>query len=187
MKAVREALAKMKLPDTSASDKAVADQNKKLVSKTFKVILGGAAIALVLAVAFWFFVVRRPWRLFGIDIVAKSGLLLIVVAITEFAYFTLITKNYHSIDPSQAKKTIVDAMAAEIKKRQKAAPPAKTVEPYNPVTMPLQDWQNFNNTLYLSGGVRASATEQVAGGLTGAVIGGHVFQNAETAGQMYRN
>jgi hypothetical protein len=187
MAELHQALVHMQLPDTSASDKKVADDNKKLVKQTFKVILGGAAIALVMAVLFWYFIVKQDWKVFGFDIVTKSLLLLLVVAITELAYFTLITKNYRSIDPNKAKKTIVDSMIAEIKKRVPATPPPSAseeyVEPYNPVTMSLQDWQNFDNTLLLSGGVAAGPSEYVPGGIgTGTVVGGHVRQNAQTAG-----
>jgi hypothetical protein len=154
------------------------------------VILAGAAIALVMAVLFWYFIVKQDWKVFGFNIITKSLLLLLVVAITEFAYFTLITKNYRSIDPNKAKKTIVDSMMAEIKKKAPPTPqntPEKYVEHYNPVTMSLQDWQNFDNTLLLSGGVAAGPSEYVPGGIgTGTVVGGHVRQNAQTAG-MYGN
>ena len=183
MEDLHKALSNMQLPDTSASDKQVADDNKKLVKQTFKVILGGAAIALVMAVLFWYFIVKQDWKVFGFNIVTKSLLLLLVVAITELAYFTLITKNYRSIDPNKAKKTIVDSMIAEIKKRVPPTPQEEYVEPYNPVTMSLQDWQNFDNTLLLSGGVAAGPSEYVPGGIgAGTVVGGHVRQNAQTAG-----
>lgn len=187
MAELHKALVHMQLPDTSASDKQVADDNKKLVKQTFKVILGGAAIALVMAVLFWYFIVKQDWKVFGFDIVTKSLLLLLVVAITELAYFTLITKNYRSIDPNKAKKAIVDSIIAEIKKRVPTTPPPSAseeyVEPYNPVTMSLQDWQNFDNTLLLSGGVSAGPSEYVPGGIgAGTVVGGHVRQNAQTAG-----
>ena len=184
MKKLQGALIDMKLPDTSSADRKVEKDNAKLVKSTFKVVLIGAAIALALAVLFWWLIVRRSWKSFGLNIVGKSVLLLLVVAITETAYFTLITKNYHSIDPSKAKKAMVDAMAAEIKK--KVPPSPSPVENYNPVTMPLNKWQNFDNTLYLSGGVAAGPSEYVPGGIgAGTVVGGRVRQNPFTA--MYGN
>tara|TARA_Y100000389_G_scaffold114689_1_gene111835 strand:+ start:79 stop:354 length:276 start_codon:yes stop_codon:yes gene_type:complete len=61
----------------------------------------------------------------------------------------------------------------------------KIIEEYNPVTVPLQDYQNYlasgQNAIDASGGVKLG--EAAPGG----VITGHVRQNGYTAGYLVNN
>ena len=59
------------------------------------------------------------------------------------------------------------------------------IEEYNPVTIPLQEYQNYlasgQNAIDASGGVR------IGGAAPGGVITGNVRQNAYTAGYLVSN
>lgn len=88
-------------PDMSAQDAAVEEQNKKLLKKS--AILFGIINVIGIAVIIFL------WKKYKIDIkhLLISGLLVILfVAITEFCFVTLITKNYNVVDPNYVKYLI---------------------------------------------------------------------------------
>lgn len=46
-----------------------------------------SVIAIFISILFWWLIVRKTWKDFGINIVFKSVLLLIIVGLTEFFLF----------------------------------------------------------------------------------------------------
>ena len=124
MEKIKEALNKMKLPDTTKDDADVVKKDKQIIKQTFKVVGLGALGAMVIACLFWYFIIMKmgkteqTWGNFCFNILTKSTLLLIIVASVEFCYFTAISKNYRALDPNIAKKAIVDSMQKELNKKK---------------------------------------------------------------------
>ena len=117
MTALETLLKKIQLPDTTGMDTKVAQQNKEITKQTAIVVGVGAIIAIVIAIIFWWLIVKKTWKDFGINIIVKSLLLLFIVGCTEFFYFTVISKNYRSLDPNVAKKAIIQSIQDELKTR----------------------------------------------------------------------
>jgi hypothetical protein len=117
MKTLEKLLQKIQLPDTTGMDTKVAQQNKEITKQTAIVVGVGAIIAIVIAIIFWWLIVKKTWKDFGINIMVKSLLLLFIVGCTEFFYFTFISKNYRSLDPNVAKKAIIQSIQDELKTR----------------------------------------------------------------------
>jgi hypothetical protein len=115
MAALEKLLKNLKLPDTTEMDNQVTQQNKEITKQTAMVVGVGAIIAIVIAIIFWWLIVKKTWKYFGINIMVKSLLLLFIVGCTEFFYFTVISKNYRSLDPNVAKKAIIQSIQDELK------------------------------------------------------------------------
>jgi hypothetical protein len=108
----------VKIPQSiKDADKTVEDRNKKLMIKAFKNIGLFALICVITSFILWGFS-GNSYKEFKIDIVYKTLLFLFIIALVEIAFFTIITKNFRSLDPSVIKHNIVKSMQKRFSKKE---------------------------------------------------------------------
>ena len=96
------------VPDLSTADEKITNNNKTIINKTIKTVGIGVIMSLFVSMILWFIFVDRKLVGFYDEIVKKSFIILVVIAIIEFCYFTFISKNYRSIDPNNVKYSIIN-------------------------------------------------------------------------------
>ena len=98
--------------DVKKSDKEVDSRNKDVQNKAVKYISIFSIIAILVSLCLWYFG-KLPYKEYGIEVVGKSFLFLAIIIIFQIIFFTLITKNYKSLDPSIVKNYIVEKLKKE--------------------------------------------------------------------------
>ena len=101
-----------KAPDLSDVDAKVEKSNSELV-KTATIVLAVTFVVFsLLSIAVWYFGLSKkekrkdPYP----SIIQRIILLMIIVMLVEFLFFTLVAGNYSPVDPNSVKKALVESL-----------------------------------------------------------------------------
>jgi hypothetical protein len=92
-----------KIPDMSAEDKKVKDDNNKLMIKSLK-LFGILTISCVFFITTMFVIYKIDLK----NIIITNCIILVFVAITEIFFLNMVAKRYNSLDVNSIKTTIVE-------------------------------------------------------------------------------
>ena len=102
---------KMNSPDNP--DITVAKNNQKVKKTAFEMLAGIFIVGMGISVATASMYSGGSNKAL-VALLKKNALLLVFVIIVEFLFFTLVTKNYLSIDPNSVKQKIVQTLQTKI-------------------------------------------------------------------------
>jgi hypothetical protein len=102
---------KMNSPDNP--DITVAKNNQKVKKTAFEMLAGIFIVGMGISVATASMYSGGSNKAL-VALLKKNALLLVFVIIVEFLFFTLVTKNYLSIDPNSVKKKIVQTLKKKL-------------------------------------------------------------------------
>lgn len=102
---------KMNSPDSP--DITVAKNNQKVKKTAFEMLAGIFIVGMGISVATASMYSGGSNKAL-VALLKKNALLLVFVIIVEFLFFTLVTKNYLSIDPNSVKKKIVQTLKKKL-------------------------------------------------------------------------
>ena len=112
LKSIGENISDLKPPDLSNADKKVEENNSSLI-KTASIILTVTFLVFsLLSVTVWYFGLSKkekrkdPYP----SIIQRIVLLMIIVMLVEFLFFTLVAGNYSPVDPNSVKKALVESL-----------------------------------------------------------------------------
>ena len=112
LKDISETIKNTKAPDLSEVDAKVEKSNSSLI-KTASIVLSVTFLVFsLLSVAVWYFGLSKkekrkdPYP----SIVQRIVLLMIIVMLVEFLFFTLVAGNYSPVDPNSVKKALVESL-----------------------------------------------------------------------------
>jgi hypothetical protein len=99
-------------PDMTKEDKKVDDNNSALITKATISLSVTLVVFLLLSVGVWYVGLSAGQKKKDsyTSMVQRIILLMIIVMLTEFLFFTLVAGNYHPVDPNQIKKYLVEAV-----------------------------------------------------------------------------
>ena len=103
-----------KLPDSSHIDKIVEKSNNKLKNKAKSVITALLSFCVIITLYLKSKYSNELTNEVVIDIFKETFIILIVVALTEFSFLTLIGGNYMSVDPYNVKNNIISIIQNNI-------------------------------------------------------------------------
>ena len=112
IKKIGSYIEQIKPPDMSNSDKKVEENNSSLIKTAAIVLTITFTIFLLLSIAVWYFGLSKsqkrkdPYP----SIVQRIILLMIIVMLVEFLFFTLVAGNYSPVDPNEIKKALVESL-----------------------------------------------------------------------------
>ncbi len=105
---------KSKIKENMSNANAAAEKNNKTVKKTaFEMLAGIFIVGMGISVATASMYSEGSNKAL-LALLKKNALLLLFVIIVEFLFFTLVTKNYLSIDPNSVKQKIVQTLKTKI-------------------------------------------------------------------------
>jgi len=109
---INEAVQSIQPPNMSKADKAVDDNNSALITNATIVLSITFSVFLLLSVGVWYFGLtsKQKKKDSYTSMVQRIILLMIIVMLTEFLFFTLVAGNYHPVDPNQIKTYLVEAI-----------------------------------------------------------------------------
>lgn len=105
------ALPKINIVANKALDKKVEESNKELIKYAVITLILGSLFGYSVATYLWW---RKPNFNVG-HMVARDFLLLLLIIVTEVLFFTVITKNFRTIDANMIKYTILNDLAKKSK------------------------------------------------------------------------
>ena len=112
LKDISETIKNTKAPDLSEVDAKVEKSNSSLI-KTASIVLSVTFLVFsLLSVAVWYFGLSKkekrkdPYP----SIIQRIVLLMIIVMLVEFLFFTLVAGNYSPVDPKSVKKALVESL-----------------------------------------------------------------------------
>ena len=93
-------------------DKKVDDNNSALITTATIVLSITLCVFLLLSIGVWYVGLTSGQKKKDsyTSIVQRIILLMIIVMLTEFLFFTLVAGNYHPVDPNQIKKYLVESI-----------------------------------------------------------------------------
>jgi hypothetical protein len=99
-------------PVMTKEDKKVDDNNSTLITKATIALSVTLVVFLLLSVGVWYVGLSAGQKKKDsyTSMVQRIILLMIIVMLTEFLFFTLVAGNYHPVDPNQIKKYLVEAV-----------------------------------------------------------------------------
>jgi hypothetical protein len=100
-------------PDMAEQDKEAADKNKALLVKTAKIIGLVDGVAILLIIILWIVGMKAAggkYQFSMTNLLKENAVILLFVAITEFAFVSLVAGNYKSADPNLVKLAIVQSL-----------------------------------------------------------------------------
>ena len=112
LKDISENIKNTKAPDLSEVDAKVEKSNSSLI-KTASIVLSVTFLVFsLLSVTVWYFGLSKkekrkdPYP----SIIQRIVLLMIIVMLVEFLFFTLVAGNYSPVDPNSVKKALVESL-----------------------------------------------------------------------------
>jgi hypothetical protein len=100
----------LKIPDLTENDQTTAEQNKKLLNKSILIFSSLLGAGVFIIAVLWFFK-----RFSILPILKYSFIILICVAITEFLFVSLVTRNYRLVDQNYISYLILDSLKQYVK------------------------------------------------------------------------
>lgn len=100
-------------PDSSdpAMDKQIQESNDAIMKDAFTYLAVGFVAGILLSVVLWRYAKKR----FNFKhLVYENFALLLLVAITEIAFFGIITRNYRTLDANEVKRFILTELADKL-------------------------------------------------------------------------
>ena len=109
---INDAVQAIQPPDMTKEDKEVEDNNSALITKATITLSITLVVFLLLSVGVWYVGLSAGQKKKDsyTSMVQRIILLMIIVMLTEFLFFTLVAGNYHPVDPNQIKKYMVEAV-----------------------------------------------------------------------------
>jgi len=109
---INDAVQSITPPDMTKEDKEVEDNNSALITKATITLSITLVVFLLLSVGVWYVGLSAGQKKKDsyTSMVQRIILLMIIVMLTEFLFFTLVAGNYHPVDPNQIKKYMVEAV-----------------------------------------------------------------------------
>lgn len=104
-KLISENLQNIKFPDMSASDNNILENNKKIMYKSFKIVLAFLIFILLLTLSFSYYF-NFSYR----EILFQSLLALVVVTATEFTFLTVYGSKLVTADANFVKLKIIETI-----------------------------------------------------------------------------
>ena len=102
----------IEIPIDNSLDKIVKDNNRKLLKTAFLYLSVGFVGGIALTVALWYYSKKK----FNYAHMAYENLgLLFLVAVTEIAFFGVVSRNYRTLDANKIKKFILTEIANKLK------------------------------------------------------------------------
>jgi hypothetical protein len=102
----------VKIPVNDSLDKSVKDNNNKLIKEAFLYLSVGFVGGIALTIALWYYSKKS----FNYKHMAYENLvLLLLVAITEIAFFGVISRNYRTLDSNKIKQFVLKELAKKLK------------------------------------------------------------------------
>lgn len=102
----------IEIPIDNSLDKSVEDNNRNLLKTAFLYLSVGFVGGIALTVALWYYSKKK----FNYAHMAYENLgLLLLVAITEIAFFGVVSRNYRTLDANKIKKFILTEIAKKLK------------------------------------------------------------------------
>ena len=112
LKKIGETISATNPPDLSEVDAKVEKSNSELIKTAIIVLSITFLVFLMLSIAVWYFGLSKkekrkdPYP----SIVQRIILLMIIVMLVEFLFFTLVAGNYSPVDPNNIKKALVESL-----------------------------------------------------------------------------
>ena len=109
---INDAVQSITPPDMTKEDKKVEDNNSTLIMKATITLSITLVIFLLLSIGVWYFGLstKQKKKDSYSSMVQRIILLMIIVMLVEFLFFTLVAGNYHPVDPNQIKKYLVESV-----------------------------------------------------------------------------
>ena len=109
---INDAVQSISPPDMTKEDKKVEDNNLSLITKATITLSITLVVFLLLSIGVWYvgLSTNQKKKDSYTSIVQRIILLMIIVMLTEFLFFTLVAGNYHPVDPNQIKKYMVESV-----------------------------------------------------------------------------
>jgi hypothetical protein len=109
---INDAVQAIQPPDMTKEDKEVEDNNSALITKATITLSITLVVFLLLSVGVWYVGLSAGQKKKDsyTSMVQRIILLMIIVMLTEFLFFTLVAGNYHPVDPNQIKKYLVKSV-----------------------------------------------------------------------------
>ena len=102
----------VKIPISKDLDKTVKESNDKLIKKAFLYLSVGFVGGIALTIGLWLYAKKN----FDYKHMAYENFgLLFLVAITEIAFFGVVSRNYRTLDSNKIKKFILTEVAKKLK------------------------------------------------------------------------
>ena len=99
-------------PDLSKLDEEVYNKNSSLIKKATITLVITFIIFLILSIIIWYFGLTSLQKLNVSywSIIQRLLLIMFIVMMVEFLFFTLVVGNYHPVDPNDIKKFMVKSL-----------------------------------------------------------------------------
>ena len=109
---IRNNLQNITPPDLSQQDKKVAENNSALIKKAIIALSITFAVFVILSLIVWYYGLTSKEKIFDTygHIIQRIVLLMIIVMLLEFLFFTLVAGNYTPVDPNVVKKYLVESL-----------------------------------------------------------------------------
>jgi len=98
-------------PDMRDADKVVEENNSALIKKATIILSVTFIVFLLISICVWYFGLSKTQKRKDnyASIIERIILLMIIVMLTEFLFFTLVAGNYHPVDPNKIKKYLLES------------------------------------------------------------------------------
>ncbi len=99
-------------PNLSEADRKVEENNQNLIHTAIITLAVTFIVCLILSLCVWYFGFTKKQHAvepYG-NFTKRITLLMIIVALVEFLFFTLVAGNYRPIDPNSIKKKLVESL-----------------------------------------------------------------------------
>ena len=109
---IRNNIKNIKSPDLSKEDEEVNKNNNSVIKKAVITLAITFVVFVILSIIVWFYGLNQKEKKhdsYG-HIIQRIVVLMIIVMLLEFLFFTLVAGNYTPVDPNNVKKYLVESL-----------------------------------------------------------------------------